>query len=182
MLGLIAVLGGFERRSVTAISVPPGTEIDARNLVFRLDSATVQFLTKTSDKPWKVVVSGSIRNPNDETLAPITGSYGNLIALADRAVPDVTGDYYPRFGPLNPELSSPGRRVVPPTDHWWPLTVTYGFQEFPEADTFEVVVVPMEFTANAVLGLNDTPNWNVDSYELPTSVVLPLTRIPDGDY
>ena len=181
-VGLVAVLGGFQRREVTAVSVQPRTEIDARNLAFRLDSATLQYIAETSNKPWKVVVSGSIRNPQAETLAPITGPYGNLIGIAPEAEPRATGDYYARFGPENPELLTTGRRVVPPTDQWMTLTATFRFDDFPEADTFEVRVVPMEFTANTVLGLNETPRWNVDSYALPTSVLLPLTRIPDGDY
>lgn len=181
-IGLVAAFGGFERRQVRAISVQPGAEIDARNLVFRLDSATVQYLTKSGSEPWKVVVSGSVRNPHQETLAPITGPYGNLVGFQDGAEPGVTGDYYARFGPENPEITVAGRRVVPPTDQWLTLTATFRFDKFPESDTFEVRVVPMEFTPNTILGLNDTPNWNVDSYSLPTSVVLPLTRIADGDY
>lgn len=182
VVGLIAVLGGLQRREVVAVGVPPGTEIDARNLVFRLDSATVQYLTETTGDPWKVVVSGSVRNPQDETLAPITGRYGNLVAVQEGADPGATGDFYARLGPDNPELYTTARRLVPPTGQWMTLTATYRFAEFPDTGTIEVRVVPMEFTANTILGLNDTPVWNVDSGALPSSVSLPLTRLPDGDY
>ncbi|MFT3862210.1 hypothetical protein [Micropruina sp.] len=182
MIGLVALLGGFQRRQAEAVSVPAGTEIDARNLVFRLDSATLQYLAKTSSEPWEVVVSGSVRNPQNETLAPITGSYGNLVAIVEQAEPRATGDFTARLGPENPDLFSSDRRVVPPNDQWMTFTATFRFDEFPETDTLDVRVVPMEFTANTVLGLSDTPRWNVDSYALPSSVMLPLTRIPDGDY
>lgn len=182
VVGLVALLGGFQRRQTVAVVVPAGTEIDARNLVFRFDSATLQYLTETSGSRWKVVVSGSVRNPQEETLAPITGNYGNLVVIEDQAEPRATGDYYARLGPDNPDLYTTARRMVPPTDQWMTLTATFRFDEFPEADTIELRVVPMEFTANTVLGLSDTPNWNVDSYALPSSIFLPLTRIPDGDY
>ncbi|MCW5953229.1 MAG: hypothetical protein KIT69_13325 [Propionibacteriaceae bacterium] len=180
--GLIVGLGGFEPRRVFTATAAPGDEIDAVNLVFRLDSATVQYLTKASSQPWKVVVSGAVRNPHDETLTPLTGAYGNLIGIQDGAEPAATGDYAVRLGPANPDVSYNPRQQVPPDNRWMTLTATYRFDGLTVDDSFDVRVVPMEFTANAVLGISTEPTWNVDYYALPTAVMLPLTRLPDGDY
>lgn len=182
VLAVVAALGGFQRRQVAAVSVEPGTEIDARNLVFSFDSATAQYLTEATDQPWRVVVSGSVRNPHDETLYPMSGDYGNLVGIDPKASPVATGAWQPRLGPADPEASFNNRQMVPPDNQPMTLEAVFRFDEFTPGDSFEVRVVPMEYTANLVLGLSDRPHWNVDSFALPTAVVVPLTQLPDGDY
>lgn len=181
VVGLVFALGGFDRRQARWIDVPPGAEIDAGNLVFTFDSATVQYLTKTSSQPWRVVVSGTVRNPHDQTLQPLTGDYGNLVGINRTGSPDFVGDWQPRIGPFNPDSATP-RQVVPPNDQTVPLTATFRFDQLTPGDSFELGVSPMEYTATAILGLNSELRWNRDSYTLPFTVVLPLTRLPDADY
>lgn len=180
--GVVAALGGFGPRRIGSLTAQPGDEIDAHNLVFRLESATVQYVRGNTSRPWKLVVTGSVRNPTEETLYPKTGPFGNLIAIAEGAQPVRTGDFSAKLGPADPERTFNPRWVIPPNDAWMSLTASYEFERFWGVDTVEVAVVPMEFTANIILGLSDVPEWNVASYELPTSVHLPVTRLPDVDY
>lgn len=183
VLATVAGLGGFERRAVRSIPLPAGTDIDAGNLVFRLDTATVQYLTEATGDPWRVVVSGAVRNPNDESLAPLSGNYGNMVGI-DRPSDQFVVDPDYGLGPVPAEPAWSGtRRVVPPVDRWMEFRATFRFTaDFLPADGFEVGLVPMEFTANAILGLNDAPQWNPDSFSQPWTVTVPLTRIPDADY
>ncbi|MGC3955790.1 MAG: hypothetical protein QM804_16325 [Propionicimonas sp.] len=182
VVGLVAAFGGFGPRKVASLTAQPGTEIDAHNLVFRLDSATVQYIRGNTSKPWRLVVSGSVRNPTEETLYPKTGSLGNLIAIAEGAQPVRTGNFSAKIGPADPERTFNPRWVIPPNNAWMSLTASYEFEKFWGVDSVQIAVVPMEFTANVILGLSDVPEWNVASYELPTSVYLPVTRLPDVDY
>lgn len=183
VVGLVAALGGFDRRQVRWLTAEPGAEVDAGNLVFALESATVQFLAKATDQPWEVVVSGTVRNPHDRTLRPLTGPYGNLAGIDRAASPVVVAEEWtPGLGPSSPDTSYNRRQVVPPDDRPVRFTATFRFAEVASTDTFEVGVTPMEYTANTILGLNDEKQWNPDSFALPTSVTVPLTRLPDGDY
>jgi hypothetical protein len=181
VLGLIAGLGGFERRQVRWVTAEPGAEIDAGNLVFTFDSATVQFLAKTSSKPWRVAVSGTVRNPHDRTIQPITGNRGNLSGIDPGGSPAVV-DWVAMLGPVQPDSTYSRRQVVPPDNRPVEFTATFRFDEFPPAETFDVGVTPMEYTVIAILGIHDQKEWNPDSFTLPTRVTVPLTRLPDADY
>lgn len=182
-IATIAAAGGFERRTVRTVAVPAGTELDAGNLVFRLDSATVQYRSETTGDPWQVVVIGSVRNPNDESLAPLSGGYGNLVGI-DRGSDQYIEDAIFGLGVTDPDQPWANRRqVVPPVDEWMELRAAFTFEmTYHPGDTFEIGVVPMEFTANSILGLSDEPSWNPDSFAQPWSVTVPLTRLPDTDY
>ncbi len=182
-LAAVAVGGGFERRSAPTVAVAPGTELDAGNLVFRLDSATVQFRAKTTGDPWQVVVSGSVRNPHDESLAPLSGDYGNLVGI-DRASDQFVVRPQYGLGAVDPDRPWDNRRqLVPPVDRWMEFRAGFTFTEgYRPGEDFEVGVVAMEYTANTILGLNDDPAWNPDSFASPWTVTVPLTRLPDTDY
>lgn len=183
VLGLIAGLGGFERRQVRSLTAEPGAEVDAGNLVFTFDSATVQFLTTASTGAWRVVVSGTVRNPHDRTLQPLVGDFGNLAGI-DRSVSParVVVDWSPLLGPVNPDATYSQRRTVPPDNRPVEFRATFRFDEFTPAETFEVGVTPMEYTVTVILGLHDEKQWNADSFARPTSVKVPLTRLPDAEY
>lgn len=182
-LGLIAVLGGFERRQVRSLTAEPGAEIDAGNLVFTFDSATAQFLTTASSAPWRVVVSGTVRNPHDRTLQPLTGDYGNLVGI-DRSVSpaEVVVDWSALLGPASPGATYSQRGTVPPDNRPVEFRAIFRFDEFAPAETFEVGVTPMENTVSVILGLHDEKQWNPDSFARPTSVKVPLIRLPDAEY
>lgn len=179
----MVLAGGFERRAAPTVAVPPGTELDAGNLVFRLDAATVQRRTRTTGDPWQVVVTGSVRNPHDESLAPLSGAYGNLVGI-DRASDQFIDTPQYVLGAVDPERPWGNRRqVVPPVDRWMDFRAGFDLAEgYQPGDGFEVGLVPMEFTANTILGLNDAPTWNPDSFASPWTVTVPLTRLPDTDY
>ncbi|MDQ7991490.1 MAG: hypothetical protein AAGC63_07505 [Propionicimonas sp.] len=183
VVGVVAGLGGFERRSTRSIAVPAGTELDAGNLVFRFDTATVQYFTERTTGPWEVVVTGTVRNPHDETLAPLSGSYGNLVGI-DRRSGQFIEDPTFSLGRLDPERPwGNDRSMVPPVDQWMELRASFRFGAgFRPGDTVELGLVPMEFTASTVLGLNDVQTWGPDSFRQPWTVTLPSTRLPDSDY
>ncbi len=182
-LAVVGVAGGFERRAAPTVAVAPGTELDAGNLVFRLDSATVVFRTKATGDPWQVVVSGSVRNPHDESLAPLSGDYGNLVGIDRVSDQFVVRPQY-GLGAVDPDRPWGNRRqVVPPVDRWMEFRAAFTFSgSYAPGDGFEVGVVAMEYTANTILGLSDDPAWNPDSFASPWTVTVPLTRLPDTDY
>ncbi|MGC3993371.1 MAG: hypothetical protein QM779_04465 [Propionicimonas sp.] len=169
VVALVWALGGFAERSDYA-SAQPGQEIDAGNLVFVLDDATAQ---QDETGEWTVIVHGTVRNPHDETLAPVQGDAGNLAVV-------------PARGERSAVLSSVDlggtwrRSVVPPGG--LPVDLAAGFS-FPAGTTFRDTVVagvfPFEYTDNSVLGVSGgQKTWNPDSQARGTTVTLPLTILP----
>lgn len=176
VIGLVVGLGGLERRTDTLQPVALGAEIDSRNLVFTITGATLQKSALGSDDTeWDVQVLGSVRNPNDEALAPILGPTGNFV-LHDRASGRTAEPDSVRIG------ESFSRTLVPPGNSTLPLTLTFTLpQDYAPQPVIELGVARMEHTANAVLGLNDQDLvWNVDSYAPMSLLELPLTRLPDA--
>lgn len=176
VIGLVVGLGGLERRTDTLRPVALGAEIDSRNLVFTINGATLQKSALVSDHTeWDVRVLGSVRNPNDEALAPILGSSGNFV-LHDRASGRTAEPDSVRIG------ESFNRTLVPPGNSTLPFTITFTLpQDYEPQPGIELGVARMEHTANTVLGLNDEElAWNVDSYAPLSLLEVPLTRLPDA--
>ena len=172
---LVVGLGGLARRTDQFMPAMLGKEIDSHNLVFTVTGATLQKVSTFSDEiEWKVEVLGSVRNPNEEALAPILGSTGNFI-LHDRASGRTAEPDGVQIG------ESFHRSLVPPGNSRLPLTVTFTLpsQYAPQAG-IELGIAQMEYTANVVLGLNsDERAWNVDSFAPLSLLEIPLTRLPD---
>ena len=177
VVGLVVGLGGFARRTDQLLPAELDSEIDSHNLVFTINSATLQAVPRLAGAmEWKVQVAGTVRNPNDEALAPILGSSGNFL-LPDAA----TG--------LNaePETVALGdsshRYRVPPGNTTMSLSIAFTLPaDYVPRPVIELAVAPMEHTANTVLGLNDDElAWNLDSFAPMSLVRLPLTRVPDAD-
>jgi len=176
VIGLVVGLGGLERRTDTLQPAAVGEEIDSRNLVFTITGATVQKSAPDSaDTEWDVRILGSVRNPNDEALAPILGQTGNFV-LHDRASGRTAEPDSVRIG------ESFNRTLVPPGNSTLPLTITFTLpQDYEPQPGIELGVARMEHTANTVLGLNDGELvWNVDSYAPLSLLDVPLTRLPDA--
>jgi hypothetical protein len=176
VIGLVVGLGGLERRTDTLQPVAIGAEIDSRNLVFTITGATLQKSAPDSaDTEWDVQVLGSVRNPNDEALAPILGSTGNFV-LHDRASGRTAEPDSVRIG------ESFNRTLVPPGNSTLPLTITFTLpQDYEPQPGIELGVARMEHTANPVLGRNDDEvTWNVDCYAPLSLLDVPLTRLPDA--
>lgn len=174
--GILVATGAFERRTDLVLSVAPGVEVDCRNLVFVFRGATAQRVTDfAGNQTWEVVTSGTVRNPNDEALAPLTGDYGNF-ALRDPRSRLVVNPEYVTVG------DSLARLYVPPGDTTMAVGVTFELPDtFEPGDTIDLGLVPMEYTDNAILGLGGDPVWNVDSNAPASVVALPLTRLPDRE-
>ncbi|MCE1173961.1 MAG: hypothetical protein LWW77_05045 [Propionibacteriales bacterium] len=167
-IGIVAALGGFEQRA-DHLQLAPGTEIDANNLVFSLEHATAQ---RTSSGSWTVVVSGQVRNPHPEPLAPIVGDYGNLVV---RPAVHTQAAVVSAFA-----LGGTWRRAyVPPTNRPIPFEATFTLDGQDQlGDTMDCAVFSMEYTDPTILGLGSGPYWNVDSYARVQYATLPLTVLP----
>lgn len=179
---LLVGVGAFEARADGVVQRDPGQEIDAGNLVFTLDRATLQqVLHSFTDPEWELLVTGTVRNPHDRTLEPIRGDYGNLFATFDRST------LIPIHGTWPFAIDgSTARPFVLPDDR--PVAFTVRFEvgeEFTPPDDLSLIVavLPMEFTDNRVYGLGGgTPQWNRDSsapifaVDLDAQVLPPATR------
>ena len=176
VVGLVVGLGGFARRTDGLRPAAIGEEVDSHNLVFTITGATLQAVpTVSGTTEWKVEVAGSVRNPNDEALAPILGPSGNFI-LHD-AASGLTAE------PEAVTLGESSRRYrVPPGNTTMSLTIDFTLPpDYAPQTGIELAVAPMEHTANAVLGLNDDELvWNLDSFAPMSLVQLPLVRLPDA--
>lgn len=167
----VYLAGGFAQRNDWIVR-SPGEEVDAGNLVFTVVSATAQRDEGPADRPWTVRVAGTVRNPHEQTLAPITGDQGNLFARDHRGGTVATL----RSVQLGDTSS---RGVVPPDDRPVDLVAEFDFAQFEPGTTLDVAVGRMEFTDNAVLGLGGgAKTWNTDSAALLQMVTVPLTVLP----
>ena len=167
--------GGFERRTDQLVPAALGAEVDSHNLVFTFTSGTLQSVTDFSgDQDWRIVLAGTVRNPNDEALAPITGAYGNFIV--HDPVSRLTAE------PEGVQIGdSDHRGLVPPGDTTFDLRVTFTLPEqYRPAAGIELGVFPMEYTDNVILGLGGgSRTWNVDSHAPAALLQVPLERLPD---
>ena len=175
---LVVGLGAFEPRADGVLQREPGQEVDAGNLVFILDHATLQQVLRSyADPEWELLVTGTVRNPHDQTLEPIRGEYGNFFATFDRATMIPIHDTWPfAIG------GSTARPFVLPDDQ--PVAFTASFEageNFAPPDDLSLIVavLPMEFTDNRVYGLGGgTPVWNRDSSAPIFAVDLQVELLP----
>lgn len=176
VIGLVVGLGGLGRRTDRLVPVALGAEVDSHNLVFTITGATLHAEPTTSGPTtWKVEVAGLVRNPNDEALAPRQGANGNFV-LHDPAS-GITAE------PDSVTLGESTRRyLVPPGGTTLKMTIDFTLPaDYAPQAGIELAIAPMEHTANAVLGLNNSELvWNIDSYAPLSLVPLPLTRLPDA--
>lgn len=161
---LVFGLGAFEARADGLIQREPGQEIDAGNLVFTLDHATLQqVLAPYSDPEWELLVTGTVRNPHDRTLGPVRDvDRGNFFATFDRTTLLPIHDISPfAIG------GSTSRPFVLPDDRPVEFGVRFDAgDDFTPPEDLELIVgvLPMEFTDNLAYGLGrGTPAWNRDS-------------------
>lgn len=165
-------LGGFELRRDHLVG-HPGEAIDAGNLIFTLTEATVQ---EQKSGTWQVVVTGTVSNPNDDALAPITGDLGNLAVLRSPGTTPAMLESVELGGTWRRDVVAPGGRPVS-------LAAAFTFPADSEfADTISCGIFTMENTDNSVLGVADgATQWNVDSTAAYHVVTLPLTVLPPQD-
>lgn len=177
VVALVVGLGGFDRRSDRNVVAAPGDELDSHDLVFTLSRATAQHVTSPYAEPyWELALLGTVRNPQDEDLAPVSGSYGHF-ALKDPGSGTVevwTG------GGLIVD-GDPLRTTIPPGNLSMTLSVPVKFPDsYAPGPTILVAVAQMEYTDNVVLGLDGGErHWNIDSTAPPWLVTLPVTELPE---
>lgn len=177
VVALVVGLGGFDRRSDRNVAAAPGEELNSHDLVFTLSRATAQHVTSPyADPYWEIALLGTVRNPQDEDLAPIPGSYGHF-ALKD---PDA-GTIEVWNGSGLTLDGDPLRTTVPPGNVTMTLSVPVKFPDsYLPGRQILVAVAQMEYTDNVVLGLDGGErHWNIDSTAPPWLVTLPVTQLPE---
>lgn len=166
--GVTWALGGFDLRR-DHIMVAVGEDMDAGNLVFTFTDAVAQ---RTKAGTWRVQAHGTVRNPNDETLAPRKGDSGNLAVSAGTGTQaGVLEDF---------QLGDNWRRgYVPPGNTTLEFTAQFSLgADIQLGEELRCGVFRMEYTDNSVLGVAGAASWNEDSTARAQSVVLPLTVLP----
>jgi len=172
----IVALGGFGERPTQSIRVAPGEEIDQGMMVYTVSSATVTY--DTTFDAWDVVVTGTVRNPNSESLEPIEAMYGNVIGV-DQATEQYINDPSYDLGPLR-EDSYYRRSVLPPQSDWMDIRLTFTLKDpYEPSDTFPVLFRPMEYRTAYILGYSPDKEWVPKIGECNFVVYVPLTRLPD---
>jgi hypothetical protein len=167
----VYLAGGFGQRSDWVVRAA-GENMDAGNLVFTAVSATAQRDETVAARPWTVLVTGTVRNPHEETLAPMLGEQGNMFARDHRGGTVETLASVQLGGVYS-------RTEVPPDGRPIDLVAEFRFDQFEPGTTLDVAVSRMEFTDNSVLGLGGgEKEWNTDSNALLQMVTVPLTVLP----
>ena len=171
LVGVVALLGGFERRTDLLTPVDPGTVITTGPYEVSLASATLQHRT-TSDE-WVAVVSGTALTTGDTSIRPPIGSSGFLYARsaaggeAQPASSIALGDPDSFQSPGN---LTPGLPAVP-----W--TVTFRFPTSP-GDRLLVAVFDQEFTTPYLF--SDEEGWRAT--RKASTMILPLQQLPESKY
>ncbi|MEE9965396.1 MAG: hypothetical protein K4304_09955 [Propionicimonas sp.] len=173
---LVVAAGGFSRRSDLTVPAALGQELDCRDLVFTFERATAQHVVSSYAAPyWEVVVLGTVRNPHDESLTPISGDYGHF-SFRDPRTREIFGWDGQRL--LDDD---PNRTYVPPGNSVLNLSLISQFPEHYRPGTeLDMGVNRMEYTDNVVFGLGGgRKNWNIDSASSSWVVNLPVTVLPE---
>lgn len=173
---LAVAAGGFSRRSDLAVPAALGQELDCRDLVFTFERATAQHVVSAyAGSSWEIVVLGTVRNPQDESLTPISGSYGHF-AFRDPRTHQISqwdGQLI-----LDGDAS---RTYVPPGNSVLTLSLISRFPDsYLPGPELELGVNRMEHTDNVVFGLGGgRKNWNIDSAASSWVLKLPVTELPE---
>lgn len=158
--------GGFETEYEFRW-VDAGSEMNANDLIYTLDHATAQ----RGASAWKVLVYGTVANPNQESLAPAIGTYGSLaLQVPQSRLAAVPGSY---------DLGAP-RQLVAPGDRVSMIASFSAPAEFVPGDTVQVAVIKREHTNNSILALNNKAVWNTDSHAEILATRLPVEVLPPG--
>ncbi|WP_114558370.1 hypothetical protein [Desertihabitans aurantiacus] len=179
LVAAVVGFGGLEQRRDQVQVVAPGVPVDCKNLVFALESATVQRATQWDDSiAWTVRVHGTVSNPNDEPLRPRDGPSGNLALVPGEPLATVTELEGYTIG----EGEDSVRRAVPPGGAAFPLELEFVLpEEFTPRDVIHVGLVESEFTDNSVLDIGGgEKTWN--GGDQAYSVYLPVTVLAEDVY
>lgn len=182
VLGTVAALGGFERRSDRFTVMAPGSELDARDLVYTFTDATVQRQQSYDGVwEWEVVARGTVRNPNDEPLSPRTGDFGSMVVKGVPGQETTVIESVSVGGSLEDDFEH-RRSAVRPGGATLPIEISFVLPDaYRPSDRIALAAFVMEYTDNYVLGLGGGERtWNKTDDAL--LVYLPLLLLPEESY
>jgi len=170
-------VGGLGLRPTMAITVQPGDEIDQGMMIFTVSSATASY--REFDSSWQVVVTGKVRNPNSESLAPTDSFFGSVIGVDKATDQYVNNVLYCLGTPMGTSFSS-DRKFVLPDSEWMDIQLLFEMQEpYTPSDTFRIAFRPMSYRVLIVLGLSPSKVWAPEPAAQNFVVNVPLTQLPD---
>lgn len=171
VVGVVALLGGFQRRTDLLTPVAVGSVITTGPYEVTLASATVQHRTSTDE--WVVVASGTALTTGTTSIAPSTGDSGFMFARG-AAGGDVKGAGSVTLGQTEgvggQDSLTPG---LPPV----PWAVTFRFSTAP-GDALKVAVFDQAYTTPYLF--SDELSWR--STNKASTFTLPLEQLADTDY
>ena len=171
LVGVVALLGGFERRTDLLTPVAVGTVISTGPYEVTLASATVQHRT-TSDE-WVVVASGTARTTGDTSIDPPTGDSGFVYA---RSTTTREVQASSSIGLGDPDDAT-GQSTLTPGLPAVPWTVSFRFAAAPGDDLF-LAVFQQEYTAPYLFSNEEA--WRATSKA--STFTLPLQKLADTEY
>lgn len=171
VVGVVALLGGFGRRTDLLTPVAAGSLISTGPYEVTLEHATVQH--RTSDDQWEVVVTGTARTTGSTSIAPDTGDDGFVFAR-DAAGGEVQSVDSVALGDTDaiskPDNLTPGLLPVP-----WSLKFEFARQ--PSGSLF-VAVFDQEYTTPYLF--SDEMGWRAT--RKASTFTLPLEKLADTEY
>jgi len=182
-VAVIALLGGFGARTSTVIRVPAGQQIDTGMLVYLPESATVTYRPTNEDRPWEVVITMKVRNPQAQSLRAVIVP-ANVIGVDPRTrLTAESGSFSLSWAGVDTSsFTVTSRYLVPPDNDWMVLQLRqYPAVTFEPGQTYMVAFRQMEYTVTAAYGYSNVKNWSVNSFARSFLAEVPLTRLPDAD-
>ena len=171
VVGVVALLGGFRRRTDLLTPVAVGAVISTGPYEVTLASATVQH--KTSSGEWDVVASGTALTTGGTSIRPTLGDSGFVFARGVGG-DDVQGASSIALGATsdfqNQDTLTPGLPAVP-----W--TVTFTFHGAP-GDALRVAVFDQAYTTPYLFSSEE--GWRATNKA--STFTLPLEQLPDSTY
>jgi hypothetical protein len=169
-IGVVWMLGGFADRN-DHTWVAPGAEMDAGNLVFTMTSATAR---RDYSGNWRIEAFGTVRNPHDETLAPLVGETGNLVVSAGSGT-EASSAFSVQLG------DNHDRALVPPGNQPISLAAVFTIKgEYVLGAQITCGVVVMEYSDGTILGLGAGPYWHSGLSPATYATKVPLTVLKES--
>jgi len=181
----IAALGGFQYRRSQTIVMPYGAPIDTGMMVYLPESATVTYHALATEKPWEIVLSMQVRNPQTEALEPFVDIARSVLGVDPLSRLVVEGSAYSLHwdAPAEEGYKFISRKPVPPESDWMHMHMRLRADEsFEPGSTYIVALRLMEFRTTAAYGYSDAKSWAANKYARIYTVEVPLTRLPDKEY
>lgn len=171
VVGVVALLGGFERRTDLLTPVAPGSLIVSGPYEVTLTRATVQH--RVSSKEWAVVASGTARTTGTTSIEPQAGESGFVgaksVSGGEVQVSD-TVQVGTTAGFRSQDNLTPGLPAV----SW---SVTFRFTS-PPGDTVLLAVFDQEYTTPYLFSSEE--GWRPT--RKASTFTLPLEKLPDTKY